>query len=62
MDQTDNSSSPEDISRRYTVLGSTGSSFTVVVCKRPSCTCSEATAPDAVLPCKHLIFLYVKVG
>lgn len=60
MDQSDNGSAG-DLSRKYIVLGSTGSNFHVVVNRRPSCTCSEATATGAVLPCKHLIFLFVKV-
>lgn len=49
------------ISKTYSVMGASGNIFDVCICKKPSCTCLEATENNAVMPCKHVIFILVKV-
>ena len=41
---------------KFEVLGSTGNVYTVVVAEIPSCSC-----PDSSVPCKHLLFVYLRV-
>lgn len=60
LDEVD-SSTAGSIGRRYIILGSNGASFNVTLDKRPTCTCKEAEGSEAVLPCKHLVFILVKV-
>jgi hypothetical protein len=48
--------------KEYTVMGSTGTNYDVVISARPSCTCEDATGEHAVRPCKHILFVLVKVS
>ncbi|KAL2548420.1 SWIM zinc finger family protein/mitogen-activated protein kinase kinase kinase (MAPKKK)-related [Forsythia ovata] len=40
----------------FFVLGSTGNVYTVNLCATPSCTC-----PDRTTPCKHILFVLIRV-
>ncbi|KAF5773320.1 putative transferase [Helianthus annuus] len=40
----------------FFILGATGNVYTVTLSTTPTCTC-----PDATTPCKHILFLYVRV-
>lgn len=40
----------------FFVLGATGNVYTVVLCATPSCTC-----PDRATPCKHILFVFLRV-
>ncbi|KAK7311768.1 hypothetical protein RJT34_10110 [Clitoria ternatea] len=40
----------------FAVRGSTGSVYTVNISRTPSCTC-----PDNTVPCKHILFVLIKV-
>ncbi|XP_076918288.1 uncharacterized protein LOC143578683 [Bidens hawaiensis] len=40
----------------FFILGATGNVYTVNLAASPSCTC-----PDRTTPCKHILFLYIRV-
>ncbi|CAN6442644.1 unnamed protein product [Victoria cruziana] len=40
----------------FYVLGATGNVYTVTISTTPSCTC-----PDPVSPCKHILFVFLRV-
>ncbi|KAI4377647.1 hypothetical protein MLD38_015242 [Melastoma candidum] len=40
----------------FFVLGATGNVYTVSLCASPSCTC-----PDRTTPCKHILFVLIRV-
>ncbi|KAM7255750.1 hypothetical protein ACFE04_011491 [Oxalis oulophora] len=40
----------------FFILGATGNVYTVTLCTSPSCTC-----PDRTTPCKHILFVYIRV-
>ncbi|XP_076895192.1 uncharacterized protein LOC143547720 [Bidens hawaiensis] len=40
----------------FFILGATGNVYTVNLSTSPSCTC-----PDRTTPCKHILFLYIRV-
>ncbi|KAK3023138.1 hypothetical protein RJ639_043977 [Escallonia herrerae] len=40
----------------FFVLGATGNVYTVTLSSTPSCTC-----PDRTTPCKHILFVYIRV-
>ncbi|KAK4854067.1 hypothetical protein QYF36_018495 [Acer negundo] len=40
----------------FFVLGVTGNVYTVTLSSSPSCTC-----PDRIRPCKHILFVYIRV-
>ncbi|XP_057957407.1 uncharacterized protein LOC131150600 [Malania oleifera] len=40
----------------FFVLGSTGNVYTVTLATAPSCTC-----PDPTNPCKHILFIFIRV-
>lgn len=40
----------------FFVLGATGNVYTVTLSLTPSCTC-----PDRTTPCKHMLFVYIRV-
>lgn len=40
----------------FFVLGATGNVYTVTLSTNPSCTC-----PDRTTPCKHILFVFIKV-
>ena len=48
--------SVSDTRREYAVLGSTGNVYNVVISHRCTCSC-----PDRYRPCKHLLFVMLKV-
>lgn len=60
LDQAEESSD-RGLSKRFSVMGSTGSEFIVVLGEKSGCTCPDANGPNAVLPCKHIVFVLVKV-
>ena len=43
----------------FSVLGSTGNVYEAVICRQPSCTCTDFRERNQI--CKHLLFIYVKV-
>ena len=49
-------STPNNLSREYNVLGSTGNVYDVTISKRCSCTC-----PDEFNCCKHILFVFLRV-
>ncbi|GAV65536.1 SWIM domain-containing protein/zf-RING_2 domain-containing protein [Cephalotus follicularis] len=40
----------------FFILGATGNVYTVTLSTTPSCTC-----PDRLIPCKHILFAYIRV-
>lgn len=40
----------------FFILGATGNVYTVALCATPSCTC-----PDRTTPCKHILFVFLRV-
>ncbi|XP_042485002.1 mitogen-activated protein kinase kinase kinase 1-like [Macadamia integrifolia] len=40
----------------FAVLGASGNVYTVTLSTTPSCTC-----PDRMIPCKHILFVYLRV-
>ncbi|XWS26349.1 hypothetical protein CRYUN_Cryun26dG0024800 [Craigia yunnanensis] len=40
----------------FFILGATGNVYTVTLCSTPSCTC-----PDRTIPCKHILFVLIRV-
>lgn len=40
----------------FFILGATGNVYTVTLSAAPSCTC-----PDRTTPCKHILFVYIRV-
>ncbi|XP_022729531.1 uncharacterized protein LOC111284821 [Durio zibethinus] len=40
----------------FFILGATGNVYTVTLCSTPSCTC-----PDRTTPCKHILFVLIRV-
>ncbi|XWS70313.1 hypothetical protein CRYUN_Cryun03dG0037300 [Craigia yunnanensis] len=40
----------------FFILGATGNVYTVTLCSSPSCTC-----PDRTTPCKHILFVLIRV-
>ncbi|XVE71017.1 hypothetical protein DITRI_Ditri10aG0116200 [Diplodiscus trichospermus] len=40
----------------FFILGATGNVYTVTLCSAPSCTC-----PDRTTPCKHILFVLIRV-
>ncbi|XWS17702.1 hypothetical protein CRYUN_Cryun33cG0089800 [Craigia yunnanensis] len=40
----------------FFILGKTGNVYTVTLCSTPSCTC-----PDRTTPCKHILFVLIRV-
>ncbi|KIK87552.1 hypothetical protein PAXRUDRAFT_831831 [Paxillus rubicundulus Ve08.2h10] len=42
----------------FSVLGSTGNVYTVIIGKTPSCSCPDATKGNH---CKHILFIFLKV-
>ncbi|KAI3691149.1 hypothetical protein L2E82_49368 [Cichorium intybus] len=40
----------------FFILGATGNVYTVTLSEAPSCTC-----PDSTTPCKHILFVYVRL-
>ncbi|KAD4384613.1 hypothetical protein R6Q59_031460 [Mikania micrantha] len=40
----------------FFILGATGNVYTVTLATAPSCTC-----PDRTTPCKHILFVYIRV-
>lgn len=43
-------------STTFFILGATGNVYTVTLSATPSCTC-----PDRTTPCKHILFVYIRV-
>lgn len=41
---------------KFFVLGATGNVYTVTLSVTPSCTC-----PDRTTPCKHILFVFIRV-
>ncbi|KAI0053364.1 hypothetical protein FA95DRAFT_1579484 [Auriscalpium vulgare] len=48
----------EELKEEFSVLGSTGNVYTVVIDKKPSCSCPDATKGNH---CKHILFIFLKV-
>ncbi|KAA1468285.1 hypothetical protein DENSPDRAFT_833540 [Dentipellis sp. KUC8613] len=48
----------QELKETFSVLGSTGNVYTVVIDKVPSCNCPDALKGNH---CKHLLFIYLKV-
>ena len=44
---------------QYSVLGSTGNVYQVMICRTPSCTCVDCSGRNQI--CKHMLFIYHKV-
>lgn len=40
----------------FFVLGTTGNVYTINLCSTPSCSC-----PDPSVPCKHILFVFIRV-
>lgn len=40
----------------FFILGATGNVYTVTLTTTPTCTC-----PDSTIPCKHILFVYIRV-
>ncbi|KAH7889342.1 hypothetical protein F5I97DRAFT_1843539 [Phlebopus sp. FC_14] len=47
-----------ELREEFSVLGSTGNVYTVVIDKTPSCNCPDATKGNH---CKHILFIFLKV-
>ncbi|KIJ59187.1 hypothetical protein HYDPIDRAFT_118776 [Hydnomerulius pinastri MD-312] len=47
-----------ELREEFSVLGSTGNVYTVIIDKTPSCNCPDATKGNH---CKHILFIYLKV-
>ncbi|OJT07851.1 Mitogen-activated protein kinase kinase kinase 1 [Trametes pubescens] len=47
-----------ELKEEFSVLGSTGNVYTVVIDKKPSCTCPDASKGNH---CKHILFIFLKV-
>jgi len=47
-----------ELKEEFSVLGSTGNVYTVIVDKTPSCNCPDATKGNH---CKHILFIFLKV-
>ncbi|KAL1944646.1 hypothetical protein VTO73DRAFT_3076 [Trametes versicolor] len=47
-----------ELKEEFSVLGSTGNVYTVVIDKKPSCTCPDAMKGNH---CKHILFIFLKV-
>lgn len=47
-----------ELREEFSVLGSTGNVYTVIVDKIPSCNCPDATKGNH---CKHILFIFLKV-
>ncbi|KAF9242084.1 hypothetical protein BU15DRAFT_44359 [Melanogaster broomeanus] len=47
-----------ELREEFSVLGSTGNVYTVVIDKTPSCSCPDATKGNH---CKHILFIFLKV-
>ncbi|EPS93838.1 hypothetical protein FOMPIDRAFT_1026400 [Fomitopsis schrenkii] len=48
----------DELKEEFSVLGSTGNVYTVIVDKTPSCNCPDATKGNH---CKHILFIFLKV-
>ncbi|GBE90195.1 hypothetical protein SCP_1900440 [Sparassis crispa] len=48
----------EALREEFSVLGSTGNVYTVVIGKKPSCSCPDAQKGNH---CKHILFIFLKV-
>lgn len=57
VNQTDCSDS-SGLSKNFTVLGSTGNIYDVVIARVPSCSCPDAENNHL---CKHILFVFLKV-
>ena len=51
-------STPNNLGRKYDVLGSTGNVYEVEISRIPSCTCPDAAKGNL---CKHILFVYLRV-
>ncbi|ORX39951.1 hypothetical protein BD324DRAFT_615627 [Kockovaella imperatae] len=49
----------DDLQEKFQVLGSTGNVYTVMIEAQPSCDCPDFQKGNA--PCKHVIFVFLKV-
>ncbi|PCH37651.1 hypothetical protein WOLCODRAFT_113901 [Wolfiporia cocos MD-104 SS10] len=47
-----------ELKEQFSVLGSTGNVYTVIIDKTPSCNCPDATKGNH---CKHILFIFLKV-
>ncbi|KAI0636763.1 hypothetical protein C8Q77DRAFT_1094450 [Trametes polyzona] len=47
-----------ELREEFSVLGSTGNVYTVVIDKKPSCDCPDASRGNH---CKHILFIFMKV-
>ncbi|KAL0951161.1 hypothetical protein HGRIS_007893 [Hohenbuehelia grisea] len=47
-----------ELREEFSVLGSTGNVYTVIIDKKPSCNCPDATKGNH---CKHILFIFLKV-
>ncbi|KAH9946354.1 uncharacterized protein BXZ73DRAFT_95853 [Epithele typhae] len=54
----DRQRNPNELKESFGVLGSTGNVYTVVIDKKPSCDCPDATKGNH---CKHILFIFLKV-
>lgn len=57
LDQYD-ISAPGDLGRSFSVLGSTGNTYNVNICRFPSCSCPDFGNGNL---CKHILFVYLRV-
>ncbi|KZT69892.1 hypothetical protein DAEQUDRAFT_726214 [Daedalea quercina L-15889] len=48
----------DELREEFSVLGSTGNVYTVIIDKTPSCNCPDATKGNH---CKHILFVFLKV-